>query len=334
LYGWAGTVSAASGAAPNAPTVFVASHAGTVAVSGASFVPPLAVVYGNATTSRGKGYGVLRALYASQEYLDVTLRYEPARLVQVVFTAGTGQGTRNYTAMDTTAVVRGTWTLGYRHLTCPTTLSAQASALDVSNALRSLPFPELKHITVTRVAGNTLAPALQGALTAATGVAPAALGNGWAWQVTFFDAMALTHVAPVTVVGDGLYTFHTHAANDATVAVAVLPPGLGAALFKANGTAPLGPNDVPANYTAAELGGFLAFHSSAAGGRGPAVPVLGPNSVGFWASYKTLRVVPNRPAPWALQPFVGAVAVNVTMPLPTARGLVYGLELPVLRYKS
>ena len=330
MTGFTGTVSAAAGASAQSSSVFVSAYSGSIALSGSSFIQPFSLVYGNATTSnQGGGFGAGENAFRSKEYLDVVMNYEPMRLVQVIFTSGTGPGMRNYTTgVDTYAVVRGTWSLGYRHLTSTTALSSQASAAQVAAVLQALPLPELQHITVTRTAGNTLPTALQAALMTGTGVTAAALNNGWAWQVTFFDETSLTHFAPLVVSTDppnGLYTAIL-GRSDAAIHVQTLTPALSASLLLANSSKLVGPYDAPANYSSSDLQSMLTFHGSGPGG------LLGPLSVGWWANYKILRVVPNRPAPWRLQPLVGVVSANVSFPLPTKVGIVVGFELPVLRY--
>ena len=335
--GFTGTISAATGASEQSLTAFVVGHSGSVALSGASFAQPFSLVYGNATTSsQGAGFGAGARALRSKEYLDVVMNYEPTRLVQVIFTSGTGPGVRNITTfgVDTYAVVRGTWSLGYRHLTSPTALSSEASAAQVAAVLKALPLPELQHITVTRTAGNALPTALQAALVTGAGVTTAALNNGWAWQVTFFDMTALTHFAPLVVSTDppnGLYTAIGSGRSDAAIHVQTLTPALSASLLLANSSRLVGPYDAPANYSSAALQTMLTFRGY--GGSG-SVGVLGPQSVGWWANYKTLRVVPNRPSPWQLAPLVGALSANISVPLPTKAGLVVGLELPVLRYRQ
>ena len=311
----------------------MAAYSGSVALSGSSFTQPFSLVYGNATTSNqgARGFGADASQLRSKEYLDVVMNYEPARLVQVIFTSGTGPGVRNLTtAVDTYAVVRGTWSLGYRHLTSTTSLSSQASAAQVAAVLKAIPLPELQHVTVTRTAGNALPTALQAALVTGAGVTTAALNNGWAWQVTFFDDTSLTHYAPLIVSTDspnGLYTAII-GRSDAAIHVQTLAPALSASLLLANSSQLVGPYDAPANYSSSALATMLTFHGYGGSGLG----LLGPLSVGWWANYKTLRVVPNRPAPWKLVPWVGLVSANVSIPLPTITGLVVGLELPVLRY--
>ena len=326
-------MSAAAGVSVQSPAVFVAAHSGSVALSGSSFTPPFSLVYGNASTSNqggvAHGFGAGAGALRSKEYLDVVMNYEPMRLVQVIFTSGTGPGGRNLTTgVDTYAVVRGTWSLGYRHLISTTSLSSQASAAQVAAVLQALPLPELQHITVTRTAGNALPTALQTALVTGAGVTTAALNNGWAWQVTFFDETARTHFAPLVVSTDppnGLYTAIV-GRSDAAIHVQTLTPALSASLLLANSSQLVGPYDDPANYTSSALQTMLTFHGAGPGG------VLGPLSVGWWANYKTLRVVPNRPAPWQLKPLVGLLSANVSLPLPTKAGIVVGFELPVLRY--
>ena len=299
---------------------------GSVAVTGRGVATPFSLTYGNATR-RGGGYPQGLNNLVGREFIDVGLNCEPARLVQVIFSSGTGPGSRNASALDTTAVVRGTWRVGYRNLWSERVLTAQASAVDVAQALHALPFPELTHLTVKRVGGDSLPQYIQDALTnSTTAVTTAALHEGWAWQVTFFDELLLPRTAPLTVDGAGLYTQVERQATDARVGVYLVKPSLAARWLRTSNT-PVGGYDAVAVYTARELWGMFSFTPW----------VLSSSSVAYWVDYKTLRVVPQGASSTlsvggsvggtnakSLYRYKGTLSVNLTTPMPTRFGLVSG----------
>ncbi|KAJ1434641.1 hypothetical protein B484DRAFT_285126, partial [Ochromonadaceae sp. CCMP2298] len=132
-----------------------------------------------------------------EEVLDIIFTQTPLYPVQVITSAGTGEG--NSSAEDEIdAIVRGQWGLRYRSQGAfsPTALlDSQASALEVRIALASLNQSDLTNFGVTR----------------------SAVGNGHSWSITFYDA--IDRVEPIKI-DHALWTTN----DDASIAVEVLNP--------------------------------------------------------------------------------------------------------------